>query len=374
MILQSLDIENNCKGIYKDGRLMFSNLKDAAKSCSVSWKHSNIIENDQNFEYLFLRLRNADLKKYSSNPDKYKKLRDLLSAHAKAAATAKVSLQDVCFYDLLPTSLLEGWYGAREDALRNLYKNTARPQDYEILHKIHVLTTEISRNSVLFEGSEARVIYDIFGTSTGRLSNKRGSLPILTLSKEKRKLIKPSADLFLEIDINAAEIRTLLALSGHQQPNEDIHAWNSLSCAPWFSRDQVKEQFFAWLYNPHAKNEYFEKIYNKQIYEKYYDGEKIRTPFGREIPVEKRKALNYLIQSTTSDIVLENVYKIMRLLKDYRSKVAFVLHDSVVLDFCKEDVNLVREVKDTFEETRFGKYSSTIKLGKNFGNMKEMQV
>ena len=61
------------------------------------------------------------------------------------------------------------------------------------------------------------------------------------------------------------------------------------------------------------------------------------------LKVDERKALNYLTQSTTSDIVLENAYKIMKLLEGRKSNIAFTLHDSVVLDFAREDHDLVRE-------------------------------
>ena len=100
----------------------------------------------------------------------------------------------------------------------------------------------------------------------------------------------------------------------------------------------------------------------------------VKTPYGRELPVDERKALNYLLQSTTSDIVLDSAYKIMKKLKGSKSFVAFTMHDSVVLDFSREDHPLVAELKEIFETNMFGKFLSNIRIGKNFGDMKEMKV
>ena len=117
-----------------------------------------------------------------------------------------------------------------------------------------------------------------------------------------------------------------------------------------------------------------ERIYDKGIYNKYYDDGFITTPFGRRIEVEERKALSYLIQSTTSDIVIENAYKIMKLLDGKKSFIAFTMHDSIVLDFSKEEYSLVREIKDRFEYNKLGRFLSTLRIGNNFGNMKEIKI
>ena len=118
----------------------------------------------------------------------------------------------------------------------------------------------------------------------------------------------------------------------------------------------------------------WEKIYNKNIYKDYFRDNKVTTPFNRELKVDERRALNYLLQSTTSDIVLENAYKIMKVLKPRKSKVAFTMHDSVVLDFAREDYDLVKDIKEMFETNMFVRFVSTISIGKNFGNLKEISI
>ena len=168
-------------------------------------------------------------------------------------------------------------------------------------------------------------------------------------------------------------LRTLLGFSGKEQPEYDIHEFNS-SLLEVKEREQAKIKFFAWLYNPTARNYKLEKIYNKQIYEEFYTEDMIRTPFGRNLMVDNRKALNYLIQSTTSDIVLENSYRIMKYLQGRRSSVAFTIHDSVVLDFSKEDFACVSDIKQMFERSLFGNFLASVSIGRNFGEMREVQL
>tara|TARA_B100000963_G_C22430007_1_gene581690 strand:+ start:43 stop:822 length:780 start_codon:yes stop_codon:yes gene_type:complete len=259
--------------------------------------------------------------------------------------------------------------------MENLFKHFEKPSDYDILHKIHVLTTSISKQNLKAEGEKHSIIYDIYSSATGRLATARGSFPILSISKESRCSIVPSNDMFLELDLNGAEIRTLLSLSGKEQPDYDIHEFNrNLAAQDLTTRQEIKARFFAWLYNPEAKDYNLEKLYDKNIYKKYYKNGYIETPFGRRLEVEERKALNYLTQSTTSDIVLENAYKIMKFLKGKKSFVAFTMHDSVVLDFAREEYELVKEIKNTFETNMLGKFLSTVSIGKNYGNLKEIKI
>ena len=62
------------------------------------------------------------------------------------------------------------------------------------------------------------------------------------------------------------------------------------------------------------------------------------------------------------------------ILKGKRSKIAFTMHDSVVLDFAKEDYKIVEALKTIFEDNLFGRFSSTISIGKNFGDLKEISI
>lgn len=369
-----MDIEDNCLGIYFKQQFHFENLIDIAEKCNLAWKHSPIFD-DTSYTYLSIFAKSRNLSEYSSNPEFLNSCQSLLESQKKAALTAKVDLSDLCFFDILPDHLMHRWFSLREEAMIDLIKFSEKPSDYDILHKIHVLTTNISKQKIYAEGQNHKIIYDMYSSATGRLATARGSFPILSISKENRRSILPKNDVFLELDLNGAEIRTLLSLSGKQQPDYDIHQFNkTMAAQDLTTRQEIKARFFAWLYNPEAKDYNLEKFYNKNIYKKYYKNGYIETPFGRKLEVDERRALNYLTQSTTSDIVLENAYNIMKFLKGKKSFVAFTMHDSVVLDFCKEEHHLVKQIKDIFENNMFGKFLSTVSIGKNYGNLKEIKI
>ena len=169
----------------------------------------------------------------------------------------------------------------------------------------------------------------------------------------------------------------LMALSGREQPQGDIHEWIVQNVFDGqIERSKAKIELFAWLYNPSRSKSRFDKIFSRQIFRDFYffEDRVLTTPFGRKLAVEERKAQNYLLQSTTSDQVLENAYNIQKMLKGKKSTIAFTLHDSIILDISKEDAIMLRDIKKQFEKTRWGNFMSTCKIGKTFGSLKELKL
>ena len=180
----------------------------------------------------------------------------------------------------------------------------------------------------------------------------------------------------MELDYNAAEVRTLLGLSGTPQPAQDIHERNIENIYDnAVTRREAKQKIFEWLYS-HREDPKAEVHYNKSfVKEKYWDGTNVSTEFGRIIKgVDKHHALNYIIQSTTSDLVLSKAVEIHERLQKMESRIAFMLHDSIVIDLKHEERHLIPELMDLFGTTRWGQYKVNVALGKNFGDMKELNI
>ena len=216
-----------------------------------------------------------------------------------------------------------------------------------------------------------KVAYNPWGTITGRLGLQEGSFPILNLKNTIKDIVVPKWDVFVELDFNGAELRTLLSLSGHDQPQEDIHDFNQTNIFNNnLSRDDAKKKIFAWLYNPSSKaveTDYYDK---RKVLERHYAEGVVSTPFGRAIPSDDFHALNYLIQSTSSDNFLDRASAIQKYCKRLKTNVAFLVHDSIVLDVPLSEKQKIKEIVEIFQNTKLGKFKVNVNVGRNLGELK----
>jgi DNA polymerase I-like protein with 3'-5' exonuclease and polymerase domains len=286
----------------------------------------------------------------------------------------------------------------RNKITQHVFEEYERPQNYDhldqiykLLHKIryqkldinmdgcrHLMSSTSDREDIkmLVKNKSHYVDYNLFGTVTGRLTTRRTSNPILTMKSKFRELIKPTNDWFVSLDYNGAEVRTFLSLSGHEQPQEDIHDWNmrNLYGGTPVDRQEAKVKFFATLYNVNDMS-LNGSVYSREgVLSKFYKDGKINTPTGRCIEVDQRRALSYLIQSTTSDLTLDRAVALDKALEGSKSKVAFVVHDEVVLDLAEEDKERIIELKEIFENNKLGRFMANTAAGKTFGAMKELKI
>ena len=303
---------------------------------------------------------------------------------------AKISLDDVCFYDMVPERFLADYCYMKDQICNFVFENYPKPKNYDHLLATARLAHKISQQKVNLSWSSMRrqmhkkaireqvkklkrvspyCKYNIFGTKTGRLTTRKNSFPILTLSKDMRKVIQPTNDYFVSFDFNGAELRTLLALGGSQQPSSDIHEWNRANVfRKNGTREEAKKRLFSWLYNPDSNDRLLEKFYDRNaLVNQFWDGKHVSTPYGRNIEVDKRRALNYLIQSTTSDMVLEQAAKLDALLEGKKTRIAFIIHDEVVLDVKRGEEAILPALESTFADTRFGTYLVGAKESADYG-------
>ena len=308
-----------------------------------------------------------------------------------------MDFREHCFFDLVPHDFLLKLCETKNKITEHVFETHEKPDNYDFLIEVRQLlfkikhqnlkiNTEDSKNLFLMSSmrneakrllSRAKYIdYNIFGTVTGRLTTNADCFPILTMKKEFRKLLKPKNSWFLSLDYNGAELRTLLSLSGQKQPEVDIHEWNIQNVfeKPEISRDEAKTLFFAWLYNPESQlieTNYYDR---KEVLDKYYVDGYINTIFDRRIKVDERKAFNYLIQSTTADLVLDRAVAIDRLLENKKSFISHIVHDEIVIDFADEDRGLVVDIRDAFAKNRLGNFMVNLSAGKDYYDMNRMSL
>ncbi|HHZ97858.1 MAG TPA: hypothetical protein EYN67_20465 [Flavobacteriales bacterium] len=395
MYFQTIDDKKECVGVYQDGKLLFDQIPS---NLDRTWKYSGTLEGTA-AEYAWLYCGGISLEAAcpESLKEEYAASAKKMRAYRRSFELAKVDLYEHCFFDLVPHDFIVRFLEIKNKITEHVFQTCDKPSNYTFLSDVQTLLHQIKYQTLNLNNEECREIfvksalrkeaqkylnkqnyidYNLFGTVTGRLTTRTHSFPILTMRKELRRLIKPRNDWFLSLDYNGAEVRTLLALSGIPQPPEDIHSWNLKNVLERadIPREEAKTIFFAWLYNPDSKainTEYYDR---EKVLDKWYSEGYISTIFGREIKVDRRRALNYLIQSTTSDLVLERACRISELLKDKSSFISHIVHDEIVIDLDSKERHLVPEIKEIFANNQLGRYLVNMSAGPNYLDLNELKL
>ena len=391
MLFQTLDDKKDCVGIYLNDLVFGQELPD---DLSHTWSYSGFLKGRE-IEYASLYCGGKTLEEACPEAlkDRWGNVSNKLKAFIKSFATARVSLDNNCFFDLVPKKFLIEFCEVKNQICAHIFANYERPKNYEYLVSLTEIIEDMkyrrlnlnTKNLSMFKTDHRKFAqnlskiehsckFNIYGTKTGRLTTAPRSFPVLTLKKELRCAIEPHNDYFVELDFNAAELRTLMSLQGKAQPRGDIHEWNIQNIFRGLgTRDEAKKRIFAWLYNPESDDYLCSRAYDREsVVQKYFTQGQVTTFWNKVIPSEERTALNYIIQSTCAENVLRQMIKVSNYLKGCKSHVAFPIHDSIVLDLSEEDKERLPEIIEIFSNTALGKFKVNIGVGLNFGNLKKI--
>ena len=245
MIFQTLDTKKECVGVYLDGDITYDLDNIDFSNLETTWEYSSFLE-DKEVEYANLFCGGMTLQ--DACPDELKERWEHIVGRLKAFlisfGEAKLNLNEVCFFDLVPERFLKEYCDMKTLITKDVLERCDKPNNYDFLVDLTKLVSSIEsqplnidlscvtnqmtsyrvREFVKKIRSKTQYIkYNVFGTVTGRLTTKKTSFPILTFPKDMRSVLKPNNDFFVELDFNAAELRTMLALAGVEQPEIDIH-------------------------------------------------------------------------------------------------------------------------------------------------------
>lgn len=395
MSFVALDDKSNCVGYYSDGDLHFES--EVPKDLARTWKYFSFLHNeDIEYAYLYCDGKSLDEVCPEELKPEWDKLCDRMKAYIRSFQTAKINLNELCFYDLVPEQFLKEFFNIKCRIIDHVFDTHSKPPDYDFRFKLQVLLEDIRSREPIIDRSvllprtadirvrnfinrlkviQPVVSYDQFSSKTGRLTTAPATIPILTMDKSFRSIFKPKNDFFLELDYNAAELRVLLALNGLEQPDNDIHQWNMEQISA-SNREEAKRDFFAWLYgSSKVDGEVFEKLYSvRDLKEKYWDGETVTNHFGRKISSDEFHSVNYIVQSTAADLVLRQAIKVYDLLKGSKSSISFLIHDSIIIDLVYEERDMLEKIVATFSNTTFGEFKTNVSIGKDLNIMKEVKL
>lgn len=389
---ETLDFKKECAVFYlEDGRIV-SAIPDHARR---TWKPYAALQNLKDLEYAWLYVNGAEPDLYL--PESLKKIwqRNVAKTEIqlKALRKARVPLEGLCIYDVLPLDLILEKLDCMIEVDRHVFEVCEKPANHDFLASLYwviqsilqsklnlsvkdVNPAEISLQKIKSLLKFQHLSYTMFGSKTGRLGLEEGSFPLMNLAKPYRALIKPNNDLFVEFDQNAADLRALLGLMGKEQPEEDLHTWNVRNIfRNQITRDEAKKEIFAWLYGYGEETKLGQYYDKKEILSVVYENECVQTPFGRKVKADPEYALSYAAQSTAADVFYDRVIAIHDYLRERKAKtkIVFLMHDAVVLDYASEDgVEIMTECQRLFSDTIFGQYRIGTSVGNDYYNMRQI--
>ena len=405
MLFQTLDDKKDCVGVYLNGELVYDKLP---AGISQTWDYSTFLR-DHDVDYAKIYCGGKTLNEVCPPHlrTQWDAISSRLRAYFRSFQFAKVSLDENCFFDMVPKQFLLDYCEVKNRVTQHVLDTYERPANYDFIKDLSValddmryqrLNIDIGALRPLYHKAPTRKFmksvqkytpyckYNIWGTKTGRLTSIPGSFPILTIDKQYRSVLKPNNDWFLELDYNAAELRVAMALAGQEQPENDIHQWNIDNIFGPMDRQDAKRGIFSWLYgrknidaalttNDGTVEKLLQETYGRErIVSEHWTGTHVRTRFNRTIPSDRHHALSYIIQSSCVDVVLRRLIQITERLRDLKSRVAFTLHDSIVIDLSNEDRGLIPELINLFGQNELGRFKVNVQAGRDFGTMKALNL
>jgi DNA polymerase I-like protein with 3'-5' exonuclease and polymerase domains len=270
--------------------------------------------------------------------------------------------------------------------------------DYKFYNK--ALTSYI--NSIPKEMDENyifRTSFNICGTVSGRISSAFHTIPAKTeFGKNFKRMIRSRwrDGIIVSLDVSQAEPRVMASLSGDEnlihiyQEGKDIYKYIATKVygydydeVPKEVRNNMKALVLALMYGmsyvtfaektgiseteaEEIFNQFFKEFkgvarFIKEMHNRVFKYKGIKTPFGRFIPISvynseeaKRKAQNYIIQSTASELCLDCFKDVtMHLInKKMKSRVVGSVHDSIIIDTKPEEMFEVLKVLKFYVEQK----------------------
>lgn len=301
------------------------------------------------------------------------------------------------------------------------YKFVEKLDEFKEVKKLHSTNVDGFKKHIKPDG---RVYTDflLHGTVTGRLSSKNPNIQNIPRNKDIKNLFTAEeGNVLMEVDYSQAELRTIAYLSGDEymksiyQKGSDLHDEVAKEFfGPDFTKEQrtfVKQINFGIPYGVSAYSladsldipekeaqAYIDKWFSekpkvKEFIENYRQkpvkGEVLETPLGRKRRfgaitaknkwLVQREAVNFPVQSVASDMTLLSAVRLNPRL-DGLAKIVNLVHDSIVMEVPKENINKVAKIaKQTMEETPKMyiddldiPFVADVEVGKSWGKLEEL--
>ena len=146
MLFQVLDNKQECYKIYCEGGLIDDYKSDGL---SHTWSPALYLK-EQDVEYAQIWCQGSSLLQMC--PDELKERYVSVTQKAKVFLrtfhNAKINLNDVCFYDLVPEKFLLDFCEIKNEITRHVFKERERPKNYNFLKELIFFLKDVEQNDI----------------------------------------------------------------------------------------------------------------------------------------------------------------------------------------------------------------------------------
>ena len=209
MAFQIIDDKQGCYGVYTNGQFIYDRVPSNLRG-TWAWSY-HLPSSDYDYAFLWSggkTLTEACPEALKSRLSLYEKK---IKAHIKSYVNAKVNVQESCLFDMVPENHLKGFLETKNQICEHVFENVEKPANYTFLAQTYETIKEIAHQKLKvdwelvdhlsvtdpkamsiaekFDPSGTFIIYNMFGSVTGRLTTTPESFPILNLKTEHREIL-----------------------------------------------------------------------------------------------------------------------------------------------------------------------------------------
>ena len=367
---------------FPDENLLFKGRKCPGKVKTFWFDPDLYASGSRGFGEVFAKTDKLDRLAEELDANLYLSAKSTIETYSKVYAGIDAK---TLFTSLIPEGIILQYGRGLADLTQAIFEKRTKPNNYSFLLDERDLVEGIWNQELNLLSPPQdkkilpRVMYDMYKGVTGRLNHAPRSFPILSLARERRGMVAPSNDLFVEYDMQSADFRTFLYLFS-ENPEKFQDKQDLYEDIPGSSRAEKKQKVFQTIYATH-ENAFLKRhdVFPKALDRIFKEDENyvwVHSPFGREIRIDKSKGslehliVSYLIQSVTNDIMIQKAVEVKKMLKDTKSRIAFLIHDCFVVDFAKEDYDRFGlDIRNAIQYCDQGRFFWHEKAGKTLGEL-----
>ena len=143
MLFQLMDNKEQRLGYCADGKLVFDD--ELPEELSRTWKYSPALVNNRRIEYANLYCGGLPMEQVcpAHLQQRLETHSIKLKAFLRSFLEAKVSLDENCFFDLMPDKFLLNYYDVKNEITQHVLDNYERPENYKLLTRLAMVLGDI---------------------------------------------------------------------------------------------------------------------------------------------------------------------------------------------------------------------------------------